>query len=69
MVKRSFFQALVAIVAGNAIYFALLMPHLPPAWRHGVGQLDLGLAADFVLCAVLYLVVRQLDTREEHLRR
>jgi hypothetical protein len=59
--KRNFLQALLAVVAGNAMYFVLLMPHLPPAARHGVGQLDLGLGIDFLLCAALYLLVRRLD--------
>lgn len=60
-VKRNFFEALVAVLAGNALYFVLLTPHLPPVARHAVGQIDLGLGVDFVLCGALYLLLRRLD--------
>ena len=50
--------ALLAILTGNAIYL-LLLSMLPPAVRHAPFALDRGLAADFVLCAALYLLLLQ----------
>ena len=58
---RNFLTALAAVLAGNAIYFALLMPHLPVAAQHAVGKLDPGLALDFLICAAVDLLVRRLD--------
>jgi hypothetical protein len=57
-VSRSF-RAFVAVVVGNALYFVLLSPHLPVAWRHRPMVPDLGLLLDFVLCAVLYLLLNR----------
>jgi hypothetical protein len=50
--KKNFLEALVAVLAGNAIYF-LLMPHLPRAARHALFKEDLGLLVDFTICAVI----------------
>ncbi len=55
-VLRNFWKSLIAVLAGNAVYF-LLMPHLPPAARHAPGRLDLGLLIDFWFCVVAYGVV------------
>ncbi|HVP43312.1 MAG TPA: hypothetical protein VMS96_07755 [Terriglobales bacterium] len=52
-VLRNFWKSLVAVLAGNALYF-LLMPQLPPAARHAPGRLDLGLAVDLWFCLVAY---------------
>lgn len=43
---RNFLDALVAVLAGNAIYF-LLMPHLPRLVRHSLFREDWGLLVDF----------------------
>lgn len=67
-------KQLIAIVAGNLIYFFLLMPHLPAAGRHHTGKLDLGLVVDFWICVTLYGVIELLarwwrsrgGTRENH---
>ena len=61
--KRNFLRALLSVVAGNAIYFAVLMPHLPAAAQHGIGTLDFGLLLDFLICGALYLIVALLDAR------
>ncbi len=53
MVRRLLKQ-LVAILIGNAIYFLLLMPHLPARAQHRPDQLDLGLLVDFFICIVVY---------------
>jgi len=50
-------QALVAIILGNLIYFAL-MPLLPAAVQHHRFQFDLGTVLDFCLCLVAYSLIR-----------
>jgi hypothetical protein len=50
---RNFLDALVAVLAGNAIYF-LLMPHLPPPARHSLFREDWGLLVDFCICAAIF---------------
>jgi polyferredoxin len=47
-------RALVAILLGNIVFFFLLEPALPESFRHVPFRIDLGLALDFVLCAVFY---------------
>jgi hypothetical protein len=47
----NFVQSLIAVLAGNLVYF-LLMPHLPAAARHHPPQLDLGVLVDFWFCLV-----------------
>ncbi len=54
---KSFARALVAVVAGNAIYFFALMPHLPPRAQHQVYRLDLGLVIDFWVCLAAWGIV------------
>ena len=54
---RNFFDALVAVLAGNAIYF-LLMPHLPTVIRHRLFKEDLGLLVDFLICTVIFVAVK-----------
>jgi hypothetical protein len=55
----NFVQSLIAVLAGNAIYF-LLMPHLPPAARHVPHRLDLGVFVDLWLCLVILGIVKTL---------
>jgi hypothetical protein len=50
---RNFIDALVAALAGNAIYF-LLMPHLPLVARHSLFREDWGLLMDFCICAAIF---------------
>ena len=54
---RNFFDALLAVLAGNAIYF-LIMPHLPAAIRHSLFKEDWGLLVDFVICTVIFVAVK-----------
>jgi hypothetical protein len=54
LVLSDFLKSLTAVVVGNAIYFLLLMPLLPPAARHGVARIDLGLVIDFWVCVVVF---------------
>ena len=68
MVKRTtmknFLDALVAVLAGNAIYF-LLMPHLPTAIRHRLFKEDLGLLVDFLICTVIFATVKYARRNEQ----
>ena len=42
LVTTNFVQSLLAVLLGNAAYY-ILMPSLPPAARHRLLQVDLGL--------------------------
>lgn len=53
---RRFWLALAAVLAGNALYFAL-QRFLPPRGRHDPFRIDLGLVVDFWLCAVVFSVL------------
>lgn len=58
-------KQLIAVVAGNLLYFFVLMPHLPPAGRHQPNRLDLGLIVDFWVCVVIYGLIELLDRRRK----
>jgi hypothetical protein len=53
----NFVHALVAVLAGNAVYF-LLMPYLPSGARHVPSRMDLGLVVDFWLCLVFFGAIK-----------
>jgi hypothetical protein len=57
MTPRRWIEYLIAILAGNAIYFAVLLPALP-GLRHEPFQLDAGLLVDFVCCVLVYVAIR-----------
>jgi hypothetical protein len=61
----NFAQALVAVLAGNAIYF-LLVPHLPPAARHVAPRLDLGMVVDFWICLVIFGLIKTASRRRRN---
>ena len=50
---ENFWRSLDAVLAGNAIYFALER-HLQPRARHEPYAIDWGLAVDFWMCLVCY---------------
>ena len=54
---KNFLDALVAVLAGNAIYF-LLMPHPPAVARHAMSKEDWGLLVDFAICTVIFVAVK-----------
>jgi hypothetical protein len=54
---KNFLDALVAVLAGNAIYY-LLMPHLPAAARHALFKEDWGLLVDFAICTAIFAAVK-----------
>ena len=57
LLKRSFWQTLIAVLAGNAIYFSLER-FLPARAQHQLFQIDFGLAVDFWICLACYGLVR-----------
>ena len=56
-VLLNFLQALLAIILGNLVYFALV-PSLPPVARHHPFHMDLGIVLDFSFCLVAYGLIR-----------
>jgi hypothetical protein len=62
--RRNFFDALVAVLSGNAIYY-LLMPHLPDVARHHLFREDAGLLVDFAICTVIFIGVKYSRRNEE----
>ena len=60
---RRLLKQLAAILIGNAIYFLLLMPHLPASAQHRPDKLDVGLLIDFWLCVVVYGVMELVTRR------
>jgi hypothetical protein len=64
---KNFLDALLAVLAGNAIYF-LLMPHLPRAVRHSLFREDWGLLVDFCVCAAIFATLKLMRARETRQR-
>ena len=60
----NFVHALIAVLAGNAIYF-LVMPYLPLAARHTIFKVDLGLVVDFWFCLVILGIVKTIAKRRK----
>jgi hypothetical protein len=58
MTARRWIEYLIAILAGNALYFWILYPALPAVLRHQPFRFDGGLVLDFLLCVVVYAVMR-----------
>jgi hypothetical protein len=53
----NFLDALLAVLAGNAIYY-LVMPRLPAVARHRLFREDWGLLVDFAICTMIFLAVK-----------
>jgi hypothetical protein len=64
----NFVQALVAVVAGNLLYF-LVAPHLPPAAQHVPPRVDLGMLIDFWICLVIFGAIKTLAGRKSKANR
>jgi hypothetical protein len=62
-VYRRLIKQAIAVIAGNLLYFFVLMPHLPPAAKHRPDRLDLGLIIDFWVCVVVYGLVELIDRK------
>ena len=56
-------ESLLAVLAGNVIYFLLIEPRLPERLRHHVFQIDSGLGIDFMVCLAVFAVIRLLRRR------
>jgi len=63
-VLSNFLKSLIAVVVGNAIYFLIIMPLLPPAGRHGIARIDLGLLIDFWVCLAVFGVIQLILRRK-----
>ncbi|MBZ5582767.1 MAG: hypothetical protein LAQ30_11305 [Acidobacteriia bacterium] len=55
--KGNFWRSLIAVVAGNAIYFSVER-YLPLRAQHQPYHIDWGLAIDFWVCLVCYGLVK-----------
>lgn len=64
---RRWAEYLLAVLGGNVVYLAI-EPQLPPPFRHRMFQVDLGLAIDFIICVVLYGLIRLVRGSGDHLR-
>ncbi len=53
LTRAKWIKFLVAILLGNALYFAL-SPHLPPAAQHRSWIVDLGTLVNFWFCLLVY---------------
>ena len=53
----NFYQALIAVLLGNAIYF-FLEKYLPVGARHRRLQIDLGMVVDFSFCLVVFWILK-----------
>jgi hypothetical protein len=69
MTPRRWIEYLAAILAGNAIYFLVLFPGLPPALQHRPFVFDVGLALDFLLCVTVYGVIRMASRHAQRWNR
>jgi hypothetical protein len=56
---RLWLKFLIAILAGNFVYFSL-EPHLPPAAQHHAYRPDLGTLVDLWFCLVVYGLIELL---------
>jgi len=60
----NFFDALLAVLAGNAIYF-LLEQHLPARAQHVHFKMDLGTVVDFWLCLAIFGAIKTIHAWHE----
>jgi hypothetical protein len=60
----NFLHALVAVLAGNAIYFALER-YLPMRAHHSPMRIDLGTLVDFWFCLVIFGIIKTVAARKK----
>ena len=58
-----FWHALIAVLLGNAVYFLLVDPRLPPAFRHQLYKFDWGVVIDFWICLFFWGVIEMIRRR------
>ena len=63
VIRANWLDSLLAVIAGNAIYFLIVEPRLPERLRHQLFHLDFGLLIDFTLCLALLALIRWLRNR------
>jgi len=63
----NFLHALVAVLAGNAVYF-VLESHLPARARHVPFRIDLGIIVDFWFCLVAFGIIKTVAGRRRAAR-
>ena len=56
----NFAQSLIAVLAGNLVYF-LTMPYLPAAAQHNPMRFDLGVVVDFWFCLVFLGAIKTIS--------
>lgn len=59
----NFAQSLIAVLAGNIVYF-LIMPYLPAEARH-VRRYDFGMVVDFLICLAIFAGIRVFMNRQK----
>ena len=77
MTPRRWIEYTAAILAGNAIYFLVLFPSLPRVLQHQAPRpdsalpfvFDLGLVLDFLLCVLVYGVIRMASRHAQRWNR
>lgn len=69
MTLRRWIEYLVAVLAGNAIYFLVLFPVLPESLRHQPLRMDAGLLLAFLCCVAMYGVIRLASRHAQRLNR
>jgi hypothetical protein len=67
-VRQNIWKSLIAVLAGNAIYF-LLLPSLPAPARHRPLHLDLGLLIDAWFCVAAYGILAMISRQITSLRK
>jgi hypothetical protein len=55
--KTNFWRSLLAVLAGNLIYYSVER-YLPEPAQHQIYRIDWGLAVDFWLCLACYGLVK-----------
>ncbi len=56
----NFVKSLIAVLAGNAVYFLIVDPRLPAPARHQLFQFDLGVVIDAWICLVFWGLIEML---------
>ena len=67
-VMRNFWQAFLAVVIGNAVYY-MLFPYLPARARHVPFQTDIGVLVDLWFCLVAFGLIKMAVERDRKRRR
>lgn len=61
----NFAHALIAVLAGNGIYF-LLTPYLPPEAQHAAARVGPGTLLDFWICLMIFICIKLVSYKRRH---